>query len=154
MTENVFIIFVIETQFINLNFSPKQINTMKFGKFFPPILFIFFFLCSASTLTASQAPSNHPAIKVSEKNISAKKKARFQKKFDKIKAKLKKKGLLKETETASMDSEEYKRLAIIFLLSTLVLAVLSIFAGFLWFFAGLAALGAAIFLILWLVETV
>ena len=58
----------------------------------------------------------------------------------------------KFTAQSSLQKDDYLTYTLLLAAAAVGLAFLSIFASFLWFFAGIAALGAAVFFILWLIE--
>lgn len=118
---------------------------------FPFLLCLLFFVpaqlaAGTASPVAEQSYARYEAM-------SPKQKARMTKKAEKWKEKLAKKGIaLTPEQPTALSEDEYLRYGLILLLSALVLGILSIFASVLWFLAGLAAIGAAVFFILYIVE--
>ncbi len=121
-------------------------------------LFILLFSCISNCPTvveaaspATHVESAHEAYTPSRKEV--RKYQKQHKRIIKVQHWLNKhKDKVSRFEKQTGTSDDYLRWALLSVAAAVGLAVLSIFAGFLWFFAALAAIAAAVFFILWLLE--
>jgi len=121
-------------------------------------LLILLFSCINNCPTVVTAASSSPHVQSlhEEYTPSRKEIRKYQKRhkrINKVQRWLNKhEDKVKRFEKQTGISDDYLRWALLSVAAAVGLAVLSIFAGFLWFFAALAAITAAVFFILWLLE--